>query len=65
MQVVKKKRLQPLFINILIKKSTIMFKRIADRIRNTYNNVRTRVSNFFRKKKPTNKDVATAKRGNG
>lgn len=42
-----------------------MFERIANRIRNTYNNVRTRVSNLFRKKKPTNKDVATAKGGNG
>lgn len=40
-----------------------MFKRIANRIRNTYNNVRTRVSNLFRKKKPANKDVATAKGG--
>ena len=42
-----------------------MFKRFADRIKNTYNNVRTRVSNLFRKKKPANKDLATAKGSNG
>nr|DAX25508.1 MAG TPA: hypothetical protein [Bacteriophage sp.] len=28
-----------------------MFKRFADRIKNTYNNVRTRVSNLFRQRR--------------